>query len=55
MMMASLCPAGMIFLRCTEGISHHPAESVTVWDVDTGVRVLLETVRRLDRQLRGRS
>jgi allantoate deiminase len=55
MMMAKLCPSGMIFLRCKDGISHNPAESITVEDADVGVRVLLETVRRVDRRLRSRS
>ena len=55
MMMAKLCPSGMIFLRCKDGISHNPAESITVEDADVGVRVLLETVRRVDKRLRGRS
>ena len=41
----------MIFLRCKDGISHNPAESITVEDADLGVRALLEAVRRLDRQL----
>ena len=49
--MAKLCPSGMIFLRCKDGISHNPAESITVEDADLGVRALLEAVRRLDRQL----
>jgi allantoate deiminase len=51
MMMAKLCPSGMIFLRCKDGISHNPAESITVEDADVGVRVLLEAVRRLDQRL----
>jgi allantoate deiminase len=55
MMMAKLCPSGMIFLRCKDGISHNPAESITVEDADLGVRVLLEAVRRVDRRLRLRS
>jgi Peptidase family M20/M25/M40 len=49
--MAKLCPSGMIFLRCKDGISHNPAESITVEDADLGVRALLEAVRRLDRRL----
>jgi allantoate deiminase len=51
MMMAKLCPSGMIFLRCKDGISHNPAESITVEDADLGVRALLEAVRGLDRRL----
>ena len=49
--MAKHCPSGMIFLRCKDGISHNPAESITVADADLGVRALLEAVRRLDRRL----
>ena len=49
--MAKLCPSGMIFLRCRDGVSHNPAESITVADADLGVRALLEAVRRLDRRL----
>jgi allantoate deiminase len=55
MIMQKLCPSGMIFLRCKDGISHNPAEAITVEDADLGVRALLETVRRLDRSLRRRS
>jgi allantoate deiminase len=51
MIMAKLCPSGMIFLRCKDGISHNPAESITVEDADLGVRALLETARRLDTRL----
>jgi allantoate deiminase len=51
MMMAKLCPSGMIFLRCKDGISHNPAESITVEDADVAVRVLLEAVRWLDQRL----
>jgi hydantoinase/carbamoylase family amidase len=49
--MASHCPSGMLFLRCKDGISHNPAESITVEDADLGVRTLLEAARRLDRRL----
>jgi allantoate deiminase len=48
MIMARHCPSAMIFLRCKDGISHNPAESITVEDADLGVRALLEAVRRLD-------
>jgi allantoate deiminase len=53
--MARHCPAGMIFLRCKEGISHNPAEAITVEDADAGVRALLEATRRLDHRLAGKS
>ena len=51
--MAKHCPSGMIFLRCKDGISHNPAESITVADADLGVRAMLAAVRRLDRHLAG--
>jgi allantoate deiminase len=37
MIMAEKVPAGMIFLRSPEGISHHPAESVVSDDVETAI------------------
>ena len=51
MVMAERWPAGMIFLRCKDGISHNPAESITVLDADVAVRVLMVALRRLDRGL----
>jgi allantoate deiminase len=51
MIMARHCPSGMIFLRCKDGISHNPAESITVEDADLGVRTLLEAVRIVDERL----
>jgi allantoate deiminase len=38
----------MIFVRCKDGISHNPAESITTEDADLGVAAMLETLRRLD-------
>lgn len=45
--MAGLCPSAMLFVRCKEGISHNPAESITVEDAEIAARVLIETIRRL--------
>jgi allantoate deiminase len=45
--MAALCPVAMMFVRCKGGISHNPAESITVEDADRAARVLLETVKRI--------
>ena len=47
--MAHLCPAAMLFVRCKDGVSHNPAESITVEDADIAARVLIEAVRRLTR------
>ena len=35
-----IAPIGMLFVRCEGGISHNPAEAVTLSDVATGTRVL---------------
>ncbi|WP_315834497.1 allantoate amidohydrolase [Bradyrhizobium prioriisuperbiae] len=46
MAVAALCPVGMLFVRCDGGISHNPAERITVEDADAAVRVLLDAIRR---------
>jgi len=45
--MANLCPSAMLFVRCKDGISHNPAESITVEDADVAAQVLLEAVKRI--------
>lgn len=40
MAVADIADIGMIFVRCAGGISHNPAESITVEDADIGARVL---------------
>jgi allantoate deiminase len=52
--MAKHCPSAMIFVRCKDGISHNPAESITVEDADLGVAAMLDAVRRLDARLGAR-
>ncbi len=44
---ANLCPSAMLFVRCKGGISHNPAESITVEDADIAARVLLAAVKRI--------
>jgi allantoate deiminase len=39
--MADLCPAAMLFVRCRDGVSHHPDEHVTDADLDAAVRALM--------------
>ena len=39
-MMASVCPATMLFVRCRGGISHNPAESVEEADVAVAIDAL---------------
>jgi len=38
--MSRIAPIGMLFVRCKGGISHNPAESVTVEDVGVAIDVL---------------
>lgn len=45
MIMAQLVPVSMLFIRCREGISHHPAESVRIDDVETSFSVLKEFIQ----------
>ena len=48
---AVLAPVGMIFVPSRDGISHSPREFTSVADITNGARVLLESLRRLDRTL----
>ena len=41
MVMAGLCPAAMLFIRCRDGLSHHTDEHVTHEDAAVAARVLL--------------
>ncbi len=47
MAMAALCPIGMLFVRCTDGISHNPAEFASRNDIDQAIRILLDAVEHL--------
>jgi allantoate deiminase len=45
---AQIAPVSMLFVRCKDGISHNPAESITASDADVAIRVMtrfLETLR----------
>ena len=42
-----VCPTGMIFIPCKDGISHNERESITPEDADAGARVLAETAFEL--------
>jgi allantoate deiminase len=47
--LAALTPVAMLFVRCKDGLSHHPGESVQEADVQVAVGVLDEFLRRLAR------
>jgi N-carbamoyl-L-amino-acid hydrolase len=42
--MHTICPSGMIFVPCKDGISHNEAESATAADLAAGARVLAEVI-----------
>ena len=44
--MASLCPVGMVFTACREGISHHPDEHVADGAMLSGILTLERFLRR---------
>ncbi|HTC44070.1 MAG TPA: allantoate amidohydrolase [Steroidobacteraceae bacterium] len=48
MAISAIADTGMIFVRCAGGISHNPAESITVEDAQTGFETLCRFVRNLD-------
>jgi len=45
-----VCPTGMIFIPCKDGISHNEAESITPADAAAGARVLAEAAYQLANQ-----
>lgn len=47
MVMAALAPTAMLFLRCTGGISHNPAEDVLTPDVEQALAAMLHFVEGL--------
>ena len=46
MAIAAIADICMLFVRCEKGISHNPAERVTLEDVDVGARVLLSFIEK---------
>jgi allantoate deiminase len=48
MVMADICPIGMMFVRCLGGISHHPDEAVIANDVALACQVMRHALRELD-------
>jgi allantoate deiminase len=47
MVMAALAPTAMLFIRCAEGVSHNPLESVAVEDADRALEAMLRFVEGL--------
>ena len=44
MALVDIAPIGMIFVRCKDGISHNPAEAVTLDDVAAGAAAFLRFI-----------
>jgi N-carbamoyl-L-amino-acid hydrolase len=44
---ANVCPVGMIFVRCRDGVSHNPLEFAAPADVAAGAQVLLSALLQL--------
>ncbi|HEV2065295.1 MAG TPA: M20/M25/M40 family metallo-hydrolase, partial [Thermomicrobiales bacterium] len=45
--MAEIAPVTMLFVRCKDGISHNPLESITTEDVAVALQVLDDFIDRL--------
>lgn len=48
MAIIDLTDIGMLFVRCEKGISHNPAEAITLADVETAARVWLRFIENFD-------
>jgi allantoate deiminase len=46
LMMSKLCPYGMLFVRCREGISHNPAEYASPADMGIAIAALARFIER---------
>jgi len=47
MFMVQICPVGMIFIPCKDGVSHRPDEYTSPEDIERGVQVLAHTLAQL--------
>jgi allantoate deiminase len=45
--MARVAPVAMLFVRCRDGLSHHPDESVSPADLSVALRVVIDFIERL--------
>ena len=45
--MCDLTGIGMLFVRCTDGLSHHPDEAITAADGEAATRVLMQFLKDL--------
>ena len=45
--MSTLTPVAMLFVRCRDGLSHHPDEFTAPADLDVALRVVVDLLERL--------
>ena len=43
--MAKITDIAMLFVRCHNGLSHHPDEAISIPDADIAARVVLELLK----------
>ncbi len=48
--MSSLTPVAMLFVRCRDGLSHHPDEFASPADLEVAVRVVIDFLLRLAKE-----
>ncbi|MGR4066871.1 allantoate amidohydrolase [Billgrantia sp. C5P2] len=53
--MHDLTDIGMLFVRCKDGLSHHPDEAISIEDADRATRVLMRFLTNLGSKARSRS
>jgi allantoate deiminase len=42
-----IAPVAMLFVRCRDGLSHHPDEYASPADIDVALRVVVDFLQRL--------
>jgi allantoate deiminase len=47
--LARICPIAMLFIRCRDGLSHHPDEFASPQDIGTGIEILVHFLKSLAR------
>jgi allantoate deiminase len=50
--LSQLCPAAMLFVRCRDGLSHHPDESVQVEDIEVALQTAVRFIESFDIKVR---
>ena len=45
--LSKICPIAMLFIRCRDGLSHHPDEYATPEDIGTGIDILTHFLKTL--------